>query len=90
LSPLPGPRAQLGSDALSYWLSSESECGVFVRTCVCSRCFTRPPGPRLAALPENRPRRNQVAPVCGHSVARSQPGRSPVSTRRFSASSVCR
>jgi hypothetical protein len=30
----------------------------------CSRGFTRPPGPRLAALPENRPRRNQVAPVC--------------------------
>ena len=29
----------------------------------CSRGFTRPPGPRLAALAENRPRRNQVAPL---------------------------
>jgi hypothetical protein len=25
-------------------------------------------GPRLAALPENRPRRNQVAPVCVFAV----------------------
>ena len=53
------------SDALRYGLGSESECGVVLRTCVCSRLFYEADrGPRLAALPENRPRRNQVAPVC--------------------------
>ena len=39
----------------------------------CSRGFTRPPGPRLAALPENRPRRNQVAPVCWAQCSRAFP-----------------
>jgi hypothetical protein len=53
------------SDALRYGLGSESECGVVLRTYVGSRLFNEADrGPRLAALPENRPRRNQVAPVC--------------------------
>src|SRR5690242_10636241 len=53
------------SDALRYGLGSESECGVVLRTYVSSRLFYEADrGPRLAALPENRPRRNQVAPVC--------------------------
>ena len=53
------------SDALRYGLGSESECGVVLRTYVKSRLFNEANrGPRLAALPENRPRRNQVAPVC--------------------------
>src|SRR5438477_4987180 len=52
------------SDALRYGLGSDSEC-VVVRTYVVSRLFYEADrGPRLAALPENRPRRNQVAPVC--------------------------
>src|SRR5919197_1812951 len=53
------------SDALRYWLGSESECVIVLRTYVESRLFYEANrGPRLAALPENRPRRNQVAPVC--------------------------
>jgi hypothetical protein len=53
------------SDALRYGLGSESECGVVLRTCCLSRLFYEADrGPRLAALPENRPRRSQVAPVC--------------------------
>ena len=53
------------SDALRYWLGSESECVIVLRTYVESRLFYEADrGPRLAALPENRPRRNQVAPVC--------------------------
>src|SRR5215211_3783149 len=53
------------SDALRYGLGSESECGVVLRTYVESRLFYEADrGPRLAALPENRPRRNQIAPVC--------------------------
>jgi len=53
------------SDALRYGLGSESECVIVLRTCIVSRLFYEADrGPRLAALPENRPRRNQVAPVC--------------------------
>ena len=53
------------SDALRYGLGSESECGVVLRTYVSSRLFYEADrGPRLAALPENRPRRYLVAPVC--------------------------
>jgi hypothetical protein len=53
------------SDALRYGLGSESECVFVLRTYVESRLFYEADrGPRLAALPENRPRRNQVAPVC--------------------------
>jgi hypothetical protein len=53
------------SDALRYFLGSESECRVVFRTCIDSRLFYEANrGPRLAALPANRPRRNLVAPVC--------------------------
>ena len=53
------------SDALRYGLGSESECVIVIRTYVTSRLFYEADrGPRLAALPENRPRRSQVAPVC--------------------------
>jgi isoleucyl-tRNA synthetase len=46
-------------DALRYGLGSESECGVVLRTCCLSRLFYEADrGPRLAALPENRPRRS--------------------------------
>jgi hypothetical protein len=42
-----------------------SECEVLVRTyLVCRWIYEANRRPRLAALPENRPRRNQVAPVC--------------------------
>src|ERR671929_166976 len=41
------------------------ECEIVLRTCFVSRLINEADrGPRLAALPENRPRRNQVAPVC--------------------------
>ena len=62
LSPLTEPRAELG--ATRHLTRLGGECEVVVRTCVGFRCFTRPPEPRLAALPENRPRRDLVAPVC--------------------------
>ena len=53
------------SDALRYGLGSESECVVVLRTYVGSRLFYEADrGPRLAALPEIRPRRSLVAPVC--------------------------
>jgi hypothetical protein len=59
------PRAQLGPPRHLTRLGGE--CEFVIRTCIGSGFLTRPPGPRLAALPENRPRRNQVAPVCcGH------------------------
>ncbi len=32
------------SDALRYWLGSESECRVVFRTCIDPGCFTRPTG----------------------------------------------
>ena len=56
------PRAEAG--ATRHLTGLGGECEIRIRTYVGSRCFTRPPGPRLAAQPENRPRRNQVAPVC--------------------------
>ena len=41
------------------------ECEIVLRTCfVCRWIYEANRRPRLAALPENRPRRNQVAPVC--------------------------
>ena len=41
------------------------ECEIVLRTYLVSRLISEADrGPRLAALPENRPRRNQVAPVC--------------------------
>src|SRR5438105_10676846 len=41
------------------------ECEIVLRTCfVCRWFYEANRRPRLAALPENRPRRNQVAPVC--------------------------
>ena len=59
------------SDALRYWLGSESECRVVFRTCCWSRLFYEADrGPRLAALPENRPRRNLIAPVCAPNCSR--------------------
>jgi hypothetical protein len=42
-----------GSDAPHYWLGSESECAIVIRTCCWSRLFYEADrGPRLAALPE--------------------------------------
>jgi hypothetical protein len=65
------------SDALRYGLGSESECVIVLRTCIVSRLFYEADrGPRLAALPENRPRRNQVAPVCQF-LNSSRPGSGP-------------
>src|SRR5436309_2493863 len=41
------------------------ECEIVLRTCFVSRLINEADrGPRLAALPENRPRRNLIAPVC--------------------------
>jgi hypothetical protein len=63
MTPLPVPRAELG--ATRYLTRLGSECEVVFRTYVVSRLFYEADrGPRLAALPENRPRRNLVAPVC--------------------------
>ncbi len=74
------------SDALRYGLGSESECGVVLRTCFLSRLFYEADrGPRLAALPENRPRRNQVAPVCQFRNCSRRGGFSPCA----STSAVC-
>jgi len=57
---------RIRGDTLSYGLGSESECVIVVRTYVVSRLFYEAyRGPRLATLPENRPRRNQVAPGGG-------------------------
>src|SRR6188474_545651 len=63
MTPLPTGRAR--SDAPHCGLGSESECVLVLRTCVLSRLFYEADrGPRLAAQPENRPRRNLIAPVC--------------------------
>ena len=63
MTPLPVPRAELG--ATRYLTRLGSECEVVFRTYVVSRLFYEADrGPRLAALPENRPRRNRIAPVC--------------------------
>jgi hypothetical protein len=65
LTPLDRTTGRARSDALRYWLGSESECRIVIRTCVSSRLFYEADrGPRLATLPENRPRRYLVAPVC--------------------------
>ena len=60
----PGPRAEPGGASLNLSYLG-SECEIIVRICIVSRWINEADrGPRLAALPENRPRRNQVAPVC--------------------------
>jgi hypothetical protein len=65
LAPAPGPRAQPGS-ASPYLDSTRRR--VRVRSCShllwCRLIYEANRRPRLAALPENRPRRNLVAPVC--------------------------
>ena len=53
------------SERRRYLTRLGSECEFVIRTYVFSRLINEADrGPRLAALPENRPRRNQVAPVC--------------------------
>jgi hypothetical protein len=50
---------------------SESECGVVLRTCCLSRLFYEADrGPRLAALPENRPRRSQAISDANRGIRR--------------------
>src|SRR2546425_11807438 len=54
---------RIRSDASPSYLGSE--CEFVIRTYCFSRLFYEADrGPRLAAQPEYRPRRNQVAPVC--------------------------
>jgi hypothetical protein len=72
MTPLPEPRAESG--ATRHLTRLGGECEISIRTYVVSRLFYEADrGPRPAAQPENRPRRDLVAPVCfvGHSVARS-------------------
>ena len=55
------------SDASPNYLGGE--CEIVIRTYVVSRLINEADrGPRLAAQPENRPRRNLVAPVCVFAV----------------------
>jgi hypothetical protein len=62
LTPLPEPRAQFGA---TRHLSLGGECELIIRTYVVSRLINEANrGPRLATRPENRPRRNLIAPVC--------------------------
>jgi hypothetical protein len=65
LAPDPGPRAQPGS-ASPYLASTRRR--VRVRSCShllwCRLIYEANRRPRLAALPENRPRRDLIAPVC--------------------------
>src|SRR5581483_8514882 len=63
LTPLPSPRAERGATRCLTQLGSE--CEFVIRTYVGSRLFYEADrGPRPAAQPENRPRRDLVAPVC--------------------------
>ena len=63
MTPLPEPRAESGATRRLTQLSGE--CEFVIRTYVGSRLFYEADrGPRPAAQPENRPRRNLVAPVC--------------------------
>ena len=65
LAPNSGPRAQPGSTS-PYLASTRRR--VRVRSCShllwCRLIYEANRRPRLAALPENRPRRNLIAPVC--------------------------
>src|SRR5262245_16726445 len=63
MTPLPEPRAESG--ATRYLTRLGSECEFVIRRYVGSRLFYEADrGPRPAAQPENRPRRDLVAPVC--------------------------
>jgi ribosomal-protein-alanine N-acetyltransferase len=63
MTPLPSPRAERG--ATRHLTQLGSECEFVIRTYVVSRLFYEADrGPRPAAQPENRPRRDLVAPVC--------------------------
>jgi hypothetical protein len=65
LTPLPGPRAEAG--ATRYLTEARRRVRDRFRSShlLGSRLFYEADrGPRLAALPENRPRRDLVAPVC--------------------------
>jgi GNAT superfamily N-acetyltransferase len=63
MTPLPPPRAERGATRCLTQLGSE--CEFVIRTYVGSRLFYEADrGPRPAAQPENRPRRDLVAPVC--------------------------
>ena len=63
MTPLPEPRAEFG--ATRHLISLGGECEFIIRTYVVSRLFYEADrGPRPAAQPENRPRRDLVAPVC--------------------------
>src|SRR5581483_3866446 len=82
LTPLPSPRAERGATRCLTQLGSE--CEFVIRTYVGSRLFYEADrGPRPAAQPENRPRRDLVAPVCSSAqcslaacASRSRPSRS--------------
>jgi hypothetical protein len=83
LTPLNRTTGRARSDALRYWLGSESECRIVIRTCISSRLFYEADrGPRLATLPENRPRRYLVAPVCVSQIVAAKGLHSRV-VRRF-------
>jgi hypothetical protein len=63
MTPLPEPRAESG--ATRHLTRLGGECEISIRTYVISRLFYEADrGPRPAAQPENRPRRDLVAPVC--------------------------
>ena len=53
------------SERRRYLTRLGGECEIVLRTCFVSRwIYEADRGPRLAARPENRPRRNLIAPVC--------------------------
>src|SRR5262249_36164529 len=73
MTPLPSPRAERGATRCLTQLGSE--CELFIRTYVGSRLFYEADrGPRPAAQPENRPRRDLVAPVCSLGTSVASPG----------------
>ena len=64
LAPRPGPRAQPGGTS-PYLVETRRRVRDRSSHLRCSRLFYEADrGPRLAARPENRPRRNLIAPVC--------------------------
>src|SRR5207302_8372927 len=66
------------SERRRYLTRLGGECEIVLRTCfVCRWIYEANRRPRLAALPENRPRRNQVAPVCRPNFSRYRRDRGP-------------
>ena len=65
LAPLPWPRAQPGGASLASQMTRQRLRDLNDSHLCVSRWINEANrGPRLATQPENRPRRNQVAPVC--------------------------